>query len=123
VTQQASWRLKLTRQRLVVLVDGTGVFAPGSDEQETEDWLRSMDGDPQALLLALDSWVNTTLAELATITVPVLILTGASESHDQSAQALADALPQGHYTQVPGDHFTAKETPEFEEALAAFLTH
>jgi pimeloyl-ACP methyl ester carboxylesterase len=32
---------------------GTGTFEPRSDEQETEDWLRSMDGDPQALLLAL----------------------------------------------------------------------
>jgi pimeloyl-ACP methyl ester carboxylesterase len=70
---------------------GTGVFEPGSDEQETEDWLRSMDGDPQALLLALDSWVNTTVRELGTVPVPVLVLTGTDELHHQSAKALADA--------------------------------
>jgi hypothetical protein len=68
---------------------GTGVFEPGSDEQETEDWLRSMDGDPQALLLALDSWVNTTVQELGTVTVPVLVLTGTDELHYQSAKGHA----------------------------------
>jgi pimeloyl-ACP methyl ester carboxylesterase len=100
---------------------GTGVFEPGSDEQETEDWLRSMDGDPQALLLALGSWVNTTAAELRAITVPVLVLTGAGEVHNKTAQALAGAFAHGWYAEMPGDHFTAKESPEFEAALAGFL--
>jgi pimeloyl-ACP methyl ester carboxylesterase len=100
---------------------GTGVFEPGSDEQETEDWLRSMDGDPQALLLALDSWVNTTVEELSTVTVPVLVLTGTDELHHQSAKALAEAFQHGRHAEMPGDHFTAKQSPEFEEALAAFL--
>jgi pimeloyl-ACP methyl ester carboxylesterase len=100
---------------------GTGVFKPGSDEQETEDWLRSMGGDPKALLLALDSWVNTTPEELGAVTVPVLVLTGADDINNQTAQALADAFPHGRYAEMPGDHFTAKESPEFEEALAGFL--
>jgi pimeloyl-ACP methyl ester carboxylesterase len=103
---------------------GTGVFEPGSDEQETEDWLLSTDrdADPQALLLALDSWVNTTLEELAAVAVPVLVLTGADEAHNQTAKALAEAFPHGRYAEMPGDHFTAKQSPEFEEALARFLT-
>jgi len=100
---------------------GTGAFEPGSDEQETEDWLRSNDGDPQALLLALGSWVNTTTAELASVTVPVLILTGAQDWHNQTAGALAGALPCGHHVQVPGDHFTAENSPEFYETLTRFL--
>jgi pimeloyl-ACP methyl ester carboxylesterase len=41
---------------------GTGAFELGSDEQETEDWLRINGGDPKALLLALDSWVNIPVA-------------------------------------------------------------
>jgi pimeloyl-ACP methyl ester carboxylesterase len=100
---------------------GTGVFESGSDEQETEDWLATMDGDPKALLLALDSWVNTTRAELASIAVPVLIITGADEQANQTAGALAAALPHGRHVEVPGDHFTAKTSPEFEEALTGFL--
>jgi pimeloyl-ACP methyl ester carboxylesterase len=100
---------------------GTGTFAPGSDEQETEDWLRSMDGDPKALLLALDSRVNTTPAELASVTVPTLVLTGAEEQANRTAQALADAVQDGRYAEVPGDHFTAKMSPEFWEALTGFM--
>jgi pimeloyl-ACP methyl ester carboxylesterase len=101
---------------------GTVTFAPGSDEKETEDWLRSMDGDPKALLLALDSRVNTTPAELASVTVPTLVLTGAEEPASRTAQSLADALQHGRYVEVPGDHFTAKMSPEFWEALTRFLT-
>jgi pimeloyl-ACP methyl ester carboxylesterase len=102
---------------------GTGVFEPGSDQQETEDWLLSMDpnADPQALLLALGSWVNSTMAELGAITVPALVLTGTDEHGNQTAKALADAFPHGRHIEVPGNHFTAKQSPEFEEALVGFL--
>jgi pimeloyl-ACP methyl ester carboxylesterase len=99
---------------------GTGIFEPGSDEQETEDWLRSNDGDPRALLLALDSWVNTTAEELTMVAVPVLVLTGAEDWHNQTAKALATAL-RGRHVEVPGDHFTAEQSPEFYEAVTRFL--
>ena len=99
---------------------GTGNFEPGSDEQETEEWLRSTGGDPQALLLALDSWVNTAPEELKSITVPTLVLTGVQDWHNQSAKALAVAL-HGSQVEVPGDHFTAEQSQEFWEALTAFL--
>ena len=102
---------------------GTGVFEPGSDELETEDWLRSIDenADPQALLLALGSWVNTTPEEMSAIMTPVLVLTGADEIGNKTAEALAEAFPHGRYAEMPGDHFTAKESREFEEALSSFL--
>jgi hypothetical protein len=38
------------------------------------------------------------------------------------ARALAEALPNGRYTELPGDHFTAMTSPKFEEALFGFLT-
>jgi hypothetical protein len=101
---------------------GTGAFEPGSDEQETEEWLQSMNGDPKALLLALGSWVNTTVEELSAVTVPVLVLTGAQERANQTAKALADTFQHGRHAEMPGDHFSAEKSPEFEEALAGFLT-
>jgi pimeloyl-ACP methyl ester carboxylesterase len=100
---------------------GTGAFEPGSDEQETEEWLRSNDGDPEALLLALDSWVNTTPEELVSASVPVLVLTGAQDWQTRTASALAEALPHGQHVEVPGDHFTAETTPEFWDAFTGFL--
>jgi pimeloyl-ACP methyl ester carboxylesterase len=80
-----------------------------------------MDGDPKALLLALDSRVNATPAELASVTVPTLVLTGAEEPANRTAQALADAVQHGRYVEVPRDHFTARMSPEFWEALTGFL--
>ena len=65
--------------------------------------------------------MDTTPAELAAITVPVLILTGAGELHTKTAKALADAVEDGRHVEVPGDHFSAKTSPEFEEALVGFL--
>jgi pimeloyl-ACP methyl ester carboxylesterase len=99
---------------------GTGSFEPGSDEQETEDWLMGNGGDPRALLLALDSWVNTSAEELALVTVPVLVVTGAEDWQGQSAKALADAM-HGEHAEVPGDHFSAEKSPEFWDALTGFL--
>lgn len=64
--------------------------------------------------------MNTTVEELGTVTVPVLILIGTSEIN-RTGQALADAFPHGRYAEIPGDHFTAKQSPQFEEALAGFL--
>jgi pimeloyl-ACP methyl ester carboxylesterase len=100
---------------------GTGAFGPGSDEQQTEDWLRANGGDPKALRLALDSWVNTSAEEMRAVTVPVLVLTGAEDWHNQSAKALAEALPHGRYAEMPGDHFTGEDSAEFWEALTGFL--
>jgi pimeloyl-ACP methyl ester carboxylesterase len=100
---------------------GTGAFEPGTDEQETEDWLRATGGDPEALRLALDSWVNTAPEELQAVTVPVLVMTGAEDWHNQTAKALAEAMPNGRHVEVPGDHLTAETSPEFEEALLGFL--
>src|ERR1700678_751463 len=53
---------RLTWYREFFSAYGTGAFEPGSDEQETQDWLLSMDGDPKALLLALGRGGNTTPA-------------------------------------------------------------
>lgn len=104
------------------VLNGFGTFEPGSPEQQMEDWVRAGGGDPAALLLILDTFVNTTDEELATIKTPVLVLTGAQDGHNATARALAEALTNGRYTGLPGNHVTALTSPEFEKALAGFLT-
>jgi pimeloyl-ACP methyl ester carboxylesterase len=104
------------------MLSGFGTFEPGSPEQQMEDWVRAGGGDPAALVLILDTFVNTTDEELAMIKTPVLVLTGAEDGHNATARALAEALPKGRYTELPGNHFTAMTSPEFEKALAGFLT-
>lgn len=86
-----------------------------------EDWIKAAGGDPVALLHVLDTLVDTSQAELARIKVPTLVLTGAGDGHDNSAAALASALPNGRYIRLPGNHWSALTTPEFETAITEFL--
>jgi pimeloyl-ACP methyl ester carboxylesterase len=98
-----------------------GTFGPGSPEQATEDWVTARGGDPVALAHVLDTFVDTPLAELARITVPTLILTGADDGHNDTAEALATALACGRYIKLPGNHGTAMATPQFVSAITGFL--
>jgi pimeloyl-ACP methyl ester carboxylesterase len=83
-----------------------GTFAPGSPEKELEDWVQQGNGDPATLLLMLDISVDTPAATLATLITPILVVLGA-EDEPASGRTLADLLPNGEYTQIPGDHTTA----------------
>ncbi len=53
---------------------------------------------------------------------PGAVLTGAEDGHNETAEALADTLPRGRYTELPGDHFSAVNSPEFTAAVIDFLT-
>ena len=98
-----------------------GTFEPGSPEQATEDWVTARGGDPVALVRVLDTFADTPLAALAQITVPTLVLPGAEDGHNDTAEALANALGNGRYVMLPGNHGTAIGTPQFEDAITGFL--
>ena len=98
-----------------------GTLEPGSPEQAMEDWVTASGGDPVALALVLDTFADTPLEALHRITVPTLVLTGAGDGHNATARALADALPNGQYIELPGDHGTAITTAQFEAAITSFL--
>src|ERR1700722_6311457 len=98
-----------------------GTFDPGSPEQALEDSVTARGGDPVALVQVLDTFVDTPMADLARITVPTLVLTGAQDGHNDTAEALANALGDGRYVMVPGNHGTAVAAPQFEAAVTGFL--
>jgi pimeloyl-ACP methyl ester carboxylesterase len=66
-------------------------------------------------------FTDTPLEDLARIRVPTLVLTGAEDGHNESAGALANALADGQYVVLPGDHGTAFHTPQFAAAIISFL--
>jgi pimeloyl-ACP methyl ester carboxylesterase len=98
-----------------------GASEPGSPERALEDWVKRIGGDPVALLRVLDTFADTPSAALARIAVPTLVLTGAGDGHNGTAEALASALPNGRYTMVPGSHTGAMSTPELLTAITDFL--
>ena len=100
---------------------GLGSHERGSPEWLAEAFLKTTGGDPQALLPLLDSFVDTSETELRAIDMPTLVLSGADDDDNGSAEALAKLLPNARFVEVPGNHMSAVTKPELGRALADFL--
>jgi pimeloyl-ACP methyl ester carboxylesterase len=98
-----------------------GTFERGSREWLTEAFLKTTGGDPVALLHILDTFVDTPRAALDAIDQPTVVIAGAEDDDNGSAAALAEALPDAHYREVPGNHMSAVTKPELGREIAAFL--
>jgi len=103
------------------ILKGLGTHERGSPEWMAEAFLKTTGGDVQALLPLLDSFVDTSEAELRGIAMPTLILLGGEDDDNGSGRALADMLPQGRYAEVPGNHMSSVVKPELGRAMAEFL--
>jgi pimeloyl-ACP methyl ester carboxylesterase len=103
------------------ILQGLGTHERGSPEWMAEAFLKTTGGDPQALLPLLDSFVDTREAELRAIDLPTLVVSGAEDRDNGSAEELAAMLPRGRYVEVPGNHMSAVTKPELGRALADFL--
>jgi pimeloyl-ACP methyl ester carboxylesterase len=104
------------------VLTGLGTHERGSPDWLAEAFLKTTGGDPQALLPLLDSFVDTSPAELARIAMPALVVSGAEDRDNGSARALADALPDGRYVEIPGNHMSAVTKPDLGRAIADFLS-
>jgi pimeloyl-ACP methyl ester carboxylesterase len=77
--------------------------------------------DRQTLAWQQQAQPSTSPAALATIRVPVLVISGEADHDNGSAEVLARLLPRATVQRVPGVHGTAAQTPEFARAVTAFL--
>jgi pimeloyl-ACP methyl ester carboxylesterase len=104
------------------ILTNLGKHKPGSAEWMAEAFMKTVGGDPVALLNVLNTFEDTPREALAHIDIPTLVLTGAEDDDNGSAEALSAALPKGRYVVVPGNHMSAVTKPELGAAMAAFLT-
>lgn len=104
------------------ILTNLGSFQRGTPEWLTEAFLKTTGGDPEALVRVLDTFVDTSEAEIAAITQPVLVVAGEEDDDNGSAEALADLLPCGEYRAVPGGHMSAVTKPELGREIADFLS-
>lgn len=102
------------------VLEGLGTHEWGSPDWLAEGFLRKVKGDPVALLHLLETPAASTREELAAIEVPTLVIEG-DRDDPESGRRLAELLPHGTATVVPGDHFSASGTPELVAAMADFL--
>jgi pimeloyl-ACP methyl ester carboxylesterase len=103
------------------ILEGLGTHQRGSPEWMAEAFLKTTGGDPEALRPLLDSFVDSSEAELRAIAMPTLVLGGADDRDNGSAEALADLLPDARYVEVPGSHMSAVTKPDLGIAIADFL--
>jgi pimeloyl-ACP methyl ester carboxylesterase len=103
------------------LLTHPGTFRSGSAEWMAEAFLKTVGGDPVALLHVLETFVDTSPEALGGIATPTLVLIGADDHDTGSAEELATALPQAQYVVVPGSHMSAVTKAELGAAIADFL--
>jgi pimeloyl-ACP methyl ester carboxylesterase len=103
------------------ILTNPGSFERGSVEWRAEAFLKTVGGDPEALLHVLDTFVDTPREALAQIGVPTLVLIGSEDTDNGSGEALAAALSKGHYAVIPGNHMSAVAEPALGVAIADFL--
>lgn len=103
------------------ILTNLGSFERGSPEWMAEAFLKTTGGDPVALLGILDTFVDTSRAELAAIAQPVLVLAGEDDDDNGSHAALAELLPDARLVETPGNHMSAVVKRELGDAIAGFL--
>jgi pimeloyl-ACP methyl ester carboxylesterase len=103
------------------ILTNLGTFARGTPEWRSEQFLRSVGNDPQALLLLLGTNVRTPIEELETIRTETLVLMGTDDDDHGSGRRLAAVIPGAGYEQVPGTHMSAVAKPQLGVAIADFL--
>ena len=104
------------------ILTNPGTFKPGTAEWMAEAFLKTVGGDPVALLRVLDTFVDTPREALARIRTPALVLSGAEDDDNGSAEMLAAAFPNGRHVVIPGTHMSAVTKPELGAAIADFLS-
>lgn len=76
---------------------------------------------PAAMLGVLASFVATSAEDIAGVAVPTLVVSGAEDHDNGSAEDLAALLPHGQAKIVRGDHISAVADPSLAAAITDFL--
>ena len=94
----------------------------GDPDYFTQQFMKTMKIDRVAARLLLGSVDDTAPQDVAGITVPTLVVCGAQDQDNGSAPALAQALPNGRYVEIPGTHMSSVTHKELGKAIVDFLT-
>lgn len=87
----------------------------------SRQFLKSQGVDRAAARMLLDTMPDLSLDLLANVTMPALVVCGAEDRDNGSAQDLAALLPHASYVEVPGNHLLSATRPEMGEAIAQWL--
>ncbi len=94
----------------------------GEPEWLAVQFLKTMGTDRVAARLLLGTFTDSEQALLARLTMPTLVVCGADDRDNGSAPALATALPDATYVEVPGTHMSSVTEAALGAAITTFLT-
>jgi len=84
-------------------------------------FMKSQKVDRVASALLLESFADAFVEWLKAFTMPTLVVCGAEDDDNGSAEELASILPNATFREVPGTHMSSVTKPEFGAAIAEFL--
>lgn len=94
----------------------------GDPDYLAQQFMKTMKVDRVAARLLLGSVDDTPPEALAGIAMPTLVVCGAEDKDNGSAPALAEALPDARYVEVPGTHMSSVTQRQLGEAIVEFLS-
>lgn len=105
----------------VDVIDRFDTIRHGDPAFAARSFLKTMGVDRVAARLLLATMEDTEPGQLEAITMPTLVLCGADDNDNGSADRLAEALPNARRAIIPGTHMSSVTRPEFGSELADFL--
>lgn len=105
----------------VDVIDRFDTIRHGDPAFAARSFLKTMGVDRVAARLLLATMEDTEPGQLAALAMPTLVLCGADDNDNGSADGLAAALPNARRAIIPGTHMSSVTRPEFGRELAAFL--
>lgn len=85
-------------------------------------FMKTMNIDPVAARLLLDTFGDVQPDEVASIETETLVLCGREDRDNGSPVALAHLLPNGRLKEIPGTHMSCVTMTEMGQAMVDFLT-
>lgn len=102
-------------------IDAFDTAKRGDDVWMATQFMKTMKVDLVAARLLLGTFADTAPEALAALSMPVLVVCGAEDQDNGSAEELVAALPDARLATIPGTHMSSVTEPALGEAMAAFL--
>ncbi len=115
----AGWARR--QQFFADVLDRFGTIERSDPAYFAQQFLKTMAVDRAAVRLLLGASADTSMDDLAAITMPTLVLCGADDNDNGSADNLVAALPNARRGIIRGTHMSSVTFPDLGNELAAYL--
>lgn len=116
--------LRNWKQRKDFFIEAIALFdkVPRTDPHWLSiQFMKSQGIDRVAAAELLESFDDAFMSWLQAFTMPTLVVCGAEDEDNGSAEELANVLPNAVFEEVPGTHMSSVTKPQLGEAIARFL--